>query len=652
MTKYKIIYGFYDSKKEFNSLETLYYIDNSYNYAQHKVKDIKDFLTCYDNNLCICMLKLYKIIGGVFSDSYVEYNENNNEDELLLNKVHYNNQIVIVKKNSQCTCHYYKKLNSNIYYLSKRDVQDSYLKLKNDLNNKIKELQNGKNQLQDELNRRQNHINDLEKKEEWEISDQKKFENFYDIIIDINSILKLKLGWPIEITPQGESKYNEFKNESLVTIGTVGNMNKGKSFILSKLSKIKLPAGVSINTKGLSVKYPELQGHQNRKYILLDSAGFESPILEYQDDESIYKIVKEDKNKEEKEEGEGSDEQQLFREKAKDILITESFLQNFIITTCDILLLIVDNLAYSEQKLINKIKSEIKRTRKDKKLFIIHNLKTYRNESQIKNYINNILLKSGTFSLQKHENISSSNEVIKGEHFTEPLQKGFIGVYHLLFAADGSEAGNIYNKYTINFIEHQFNDIIGKKNFDVINEIKRNFSNNSKFFLNEKVEFKDFMDNEEIMKNKIIKLKEQKELTLKRCFIDEIGIQKFKAGGFEPQYNFFKNGDILEIRVELPGNCSVAVKNPIINNENTIVIINGNKRKDKEPTNPEDNIENTRDFGDFSIEIAFRTADYRIKPEIKNKQLVKGLLLLKYDIDKDFNNGDDDNKIGSENDDI
>lgn len=100
----------------------------------------------------------------------------------------------------------------------------------------------------------------------------------------------------------------------------------------------------------------------------------------------------------------------MFREKAKDILITESFLQNFIIVTSDILLLIVDNLSYSEQKLINKIKGEIKRIRKEKKLFIIHNLKTYRTRNQVQNYKNNTLLKSGTFSLQKNEHITSSHK--------------------------------------------------------------------------------------------------------------------------------------------------------------------------------------------------------------------------------------------------
>ena len=80
-----------------------------------------------------------------------------------------------------------------------------------------------------------------------------------------------------------------------------------------------------------------------------------------------------------------------------------------------------------------------------------------------------------------------------------------------------------------------------------------------------------------MIKNKIIQLKEEKDLRLKRCFIDEIGIQKLKGSDFEPHYNFFKNNDKLEIRVELPGNVKSSIKNPEFVRENTIIQINGKK---------------------------------------------------------------------------
>ena len=80
----------------------------------------------------------------------------------------------------------------------------------------------------------------------------------------------------------------------------------------------------SINTKRISVKYQKLENTFNWKYILVDSAGFESPILIYNDDDDIYKYKKYNENK--KKENEEDRQKNFFREKAKDLLITESFL--------------------------------------------------------------------------------------------------------------------------------------------------------------------------------------------------------------------------------------------------------------------------------------------------------------------------------------
>ena len=68
-------------------------------------------------------------------------------------------------------------------------------------------------------------------------------------------------------------------NQKVIKIGVIGNSNKGKSFILSKLSKIPLPSRTSIKTEGLSIKYPDLSEYKNRRIILLDSAGLETPVL-------------------------------------------------------------------------------------------------------------------------------------------------------------------------------------------------------------------------------------------------------------------------------------------------------------------------------------------------------------------------------------
>ena len=78
---------------------------------------------------------------------------------------------------------------------------------------------------------------------------------------------------------KGKKNYELYKNKCALRIGVIGNANKGKSFLLSKISGMNLPSGTTIKTEGLSIKYPELEIHKNRNIVLLDSAGLETPVL-------------------------------------------------------------------------------------------------------------------------------------------------------------------------------------------------------------------------------------------------------------------------------------------------------------------------------------------------------------------------------------
>ncbi len=152
----------------------------------------------------------------------------------------------------------------------------------------------------------------------------KKCEDFYDVIIDVKSIKDIKEGWKIKMNERWEKNYNFYKNKRVFKIGVIGNSNKGKSFLLSKISKINLSDG--IRTEGLNIKYPEFRfdEYNDSKFVLLNYAGFEKAII---------KSEKENEN-------------EYFEEK-KEKLKTELFLQNFIIYNSDILILVVDILSYS-----------------------------------------------------------------------------------------------------------------------------------------------------------------------------------------------------------------------------------------------------------------------------------------------------------------
>jgi len=84
---------------------------------------------------------------------------------------------------------------------------------------------------------------------------------------------------------------------------------------------------------------------------------------------------------------------EYFREKSREKLITELFLQNYIINNSDVLIAVLGILTYSEQKLLMKIKKEIERSKLNIPLFIIHNLMPYTEVEQVNKYIELFFIK-------------------------------------------------------------------------------------------------------------------------------------------------------------------------------------------------------------------------------------------------------------------
>jgi len=111
-------------------------------------------------------------------------------------------------------------------------------------------------------------------------------------------------------------------NEISLRIGIIGNSNKGKSFILSKLSKIEFPSGTSIKTEGLSIKYPDLKDFPNRRIILLDSAGLETPVLVNKNNDNTNNNCQ-NNNEENGNKLTEENNADIFKEKSKEKIITE-----------------------------------------------------------------------------------------------------------------------------------------------------------------------------------------------------------------------------------------------------------------------------------------------------------------------------------------
>ena len=304
------------------------------------------------------------------------------------------------------------------------------------------------------------------------------------------------------------------------------------------------------------------------------------------------------------------------------------FLQNYIINNSDILIVVVGILTYSEQKILNRITTKLKRSRLNKTLYVIHNLLTYTSIKQLQNYIKDKLLKSSTFELEEQPKVNTdiNNKNEGGICFYET--KTNLKIFHLIFANEGSDAGKYYNEYTLKFLQHAYESITGLKGFDIVKTIKERFKEVSKEFI-EKLESEISFDESE----EIIKLKEPKDITLKRCFIDELGFSILRANGYEPKYNYYVKDNKIIVKVEI--HWLFKLDSTFENSGEYIIIkLRGTKEKDSEPIKIEENIFNGRELGKFSLDIPFKHELFNIKNEKPKIIAANGIVTLVYQLEE------------------
>ena len=166
--------------------------------------------------------------------------------------------------------------------------------------------------------------------------------DFYDLIIDIESFddLKSSTGWKILTSDDGNDKYHHFiskdnkssESKLLNRIGVLGVSSVGKTFILKKLIGKQ---GDIKATKGISVIYPE-KTEKDKLFVCLDSQGSEVPIIDQKlSADEIFNLTEKERLTK-------------VKDLSKDKKFTEIFIQDFIINKSNILIVVVDQLTFSE----------------------------------------------------------------------------------------------------------------------------------------------------------------------------------------------------------------------------------------------------------------------------------------------------------------
>ena len=481
---------------------------------------------------------------------------------------------------------------------------------------------------------------------------------FYDIVLNLKSLDNLTEGFPIECTEKGRKKINEFKEQNGCVITAIGNSNKGKSYILSKISEFDIPSGYHVTTHGLSILFPDnLTKESNNRYIILDTEGSQNAITINDEKREEIEKLKEDEKIEKTEE--------ISRDKQ----MTENFLQAFALDSSHIVIAVVGQLTFQDQKFLNRTK-EIS---KQKKLFIVHNLMFLESKEQVENYIKDTIKASLFFKLEeqpmikfgqnnKNEKDNKKDDKNDKDHryiYVEEIgdEKNINHIIHLILAREGTEAGKYYNTTTIDYLRNNIISVTKQSKFDVIEKFKKFLCVNASQYFDVPNMSENQLERAQIINSKNIecdgntfKLNIDFDLKLKKCFTDEIGLISYKGLMITPPFSYFKKDGKFTIQIEYCGVLEhYTIKKYISNGQYKFNIVGKTKSEESDSKILVSHI----DEGDFVLSFAvgldyivIKKNEYEEENDKKN-----GILNIIYEIsEKEIKGNDDGEDLGDEDD--
>ena len=249
----------------------------------------------------------------------------------------------------------------------------------------------------------------------------------YDCVIEMKRMLDLlESGWQIYYSEEFNN-YLEGKAMELL-IGILGDKFSGKTFILNNLFNKKLINPNKDINSSLSFKIDE----KNENIVFLDSLG--SNLTP-----NYFSFEKIDKNLPEIEKEKRIKDNIVFTH------INELFIRNFVLELSNVCLYVVSFLTNSELERLNEIKKKFNR-----KVIIIHNVKTLNSLNEIDDYYNNVLLKE--LELNKERIIGGNYYYYFSDEINEDKKERLL---HLILGNDNILEMKKYNKEIIDFIKNQ-----------------------------------------------------------------------------------------------------------------------------------------------------------------------------------------------------
>ena len=386
----------------------------------------------------------------------------------------------------------------------------------------------------------------------------------YDIKIKLLSIKDFESGFcSIKSKISEQELFQKIQNKNLI-LAAFGSKNVGKTYILNKICGFELPVNSleKSPSQGLIMKYSK-----NTELGFIDFYGshiFNEELNSRRDDIRI-----------------------------EDRILMKNFIEDFMMESCDAILIIVGEMSFEDEILIEKIK---KLYYKKKKIFLIHNY------SQI----------SDIESVERRIDVD-----LKMESKTNKK------LIHMIFAKEYSPSGQKFNKNGIESLKKSLFANHKLKSFDIIEKLKEFYHKNGYRYQFTKESFLE----EKLINDKKFLLSTSTKNTEKMTFL-----QKFDVYGnivdnlLSPNYSIINiSSTLIKVYVEVPGviNYKVCIAKNCDNYENLILLIKLTKYE-------LENYENEKKLEEIETQIQIPLNDILIsqKSTIKGHQMENGILQI------------------------
>lgn len=371
----------------------------------------------------------------------------------------------------------------------------------------------------------------------------------YDLVLHIDSLIS-KEGWNL-------TQSSQFNMESLLEyefsrVAFVGRENSGKTFLLNQLSRLNLPSK-NAKTNGLSLV-------ATKNFIGLDLVGLQDPV--YFNDEKTLKRLEMTRGEQ------VSQSPEIRYRMLNERTMTDQFVEDYILETCHIIVVMVGKLTQSEQKLIERISKKYKSR---KSIFVVHNYSDLMDVADVEKRVAVDILQA--FNVNQIKEIPELNvPVFIEEHAEAKIFEGpqkekeeRNGIVHLVLGFAEMESGNHYNQGTLDFLAKAIETHPEKEKFDFRASLSQFFEENHQNYLHFTTLPKSAVTLDLVADGKKMQITSENEFGVKNTLFNSIGIP------MQPSFEVIDEKERYLCLIEIPD---------LLIQENLSVEINSRKKDD------------------------------------------------------------------------